>query len=81
MKGARDALLPLYTIALGERPDSPQHLALSARTRAEVDKFAEWAFKGEVRIASGPKSYPEYRRDYDAVFSLVRSGCGLSSYT
>jgi catechol 2,3-dioxygenase-like lactoylglutathione lyase family enzyme len=58
----------IYPLAAGEAPGSLQHLAFSARSRTEVDRFCEWAAQHRVRITSGPKSYPEYERDYYAVF-------------
>ena len=64
----RGARFYLYPVSSGTDSGSLQHLALSARTRSEVDKFAEWASTRGVRITSGPKPYPEYGRDYYAVF-------------
>ena len=58
----------IYPLSAGEAPGSLQHLAFTARSRAEVDRFCEWAAQHRVRITSGPKSYPEYDRDYYAVF-------------
>jgi glyoxylase I family protein len=68
-RGARVYLYPISSGGeSGPVPGSLQHLAFSARTRAEVERFAEWAPARQVRIVTGPNEYPEYGRDYYAVF-------------
>jgi catechol 2,3-dioxygenase-like lactoylglutathione lyase family enzyme len=58
----------LYPLTAGQAPGSLQHLAFAARNRAEVDRFAHWAQQHGVTLSSGPKPFPEYERDYYAVF-------------
>lgn len=58
----------LYPIGGGTGPGSLQHLAFTARSRAEVEAFVPWARARGIRIVSGPRAYPEYGGDYHAVF-------------
>ena len=58
----------LYSIRAGSGPGSLQRLAFTARSRAEVDSFADWAASRSIRILSGPRAHPEYEGDYYAVF-------------
>lgn len=56
---------------------SLQHLAFTARTRDEVDRFVEWAQLNNITTTSGPRFYPEYGGDYYAVFFRGPEGLKL----
>lgn len=58
----------LYPVKSGATPGALQHLAFAASSRAEVDAFAAWATSQGVRVTGGPQAYPQYERDYYAVF-------------
>ncbi|TFG95449.1 MAG: hypothetical protein E4H11_05030, partial [Myxococcales bacterium] len=64
----RGARFFLYPMASGAAPGSLHHLAFAASSRAEVDAFPAWAASHGVRITAGPRPYPQYERDYYAVF-------------
>jgi catechol 2,3-dioxygenase-like lactoylglutathione lyase family enzyme len=58
----------LYPLGTGDVPGSLQHVAFSARSTAEVDKFARWAKDNGLSLISGPKSFPEYAAGYYATY-------------
>lgn len=58
----------LYPVKSGIAPGSLQHLAFTARTRAEVEAFPLWAQRNQITVRTAPRAYPEYGRDYYAVF-------------
>jgi hypothetical protein len=64
----RGARFYLYPLAGGDGPGALQHLAFAARSRDEVDALVPWAAARGVRVAGGPRPYPEYGGDYYAVF-------------
>ena len=58
----------LYGASGGSLPGALQHLAFSARSPAEVDKFARWAKDNGIVLLSGPKAFPEYGAGYYAAY-------------
>jgi catechol 2,3-dioxygenase-like lactoylglutathione lyase family enzyme len=64
----RGTRIYLYPVSSGTPPGSLQHLAFAARSRTEVDRFAQWALERNIAVTSGPQPYPQYRGDYYAVF-------------
>lgn len=58
----------VYPLDGGATPGALQHIAFTARTRAEVDAFPRWALENGVAVSTQPKSYPDYGGDYYAVF-------------
>ncbi len=56
---------------------SLHHLAFTARTRDEVDRFVEWAQLNNITTTSEPRFYPEYGGDYYAVFFRGPEGLKL----
>jgi glyoxylase I family protein len=73
----RGSRLYLYPIEAGSPPGALQHIAFTARTRAEVDRFAEWARERSIVIIDGPVECPEYGGDYYAVFFRGPEGLKL----
>jgi glyoxylase I family protein len=73
----RGSRLYLYPIASGSPPGALQHIALTARTRAEVDRFACWARERFIEVIEGPMEYPEYGGDYYAIFFRGPEGIKL----
>jgi len=54
------------------------HLALKAKSRADVDKFYQWLLQEGVPILEGPPAeYPQYGRNYYAVFFADPDGMKL----
>ena len=64
----RGSRIYLYPIEAGSGRGAPQHLAFSARSRAEVDRFASWARERSIEVLEGPEECPEYGGDYYAIF-------------
>jgi hypothetical protein len=64
----RGSRIYLYPVKHGIVAGALQHLAFTARTRIEVDRFAEWAIAHNIKIINKPRFYPEYGGDYYAVF-------------
>jgi catechol 2,3-dioxygenase-like lactoylglutathione lyase family enzyme len=58
----------LYPSSGGELPGGLQHLAFTARSAAEVDKFGRWATDNGIKLLSGPKAFPEYGAGYYAAY-------------
>ncbi len=58
----------LYPVTEGTVPGSLQHLAFSARSTAEVDKFGRWARDNGITLINGPKAFPEYGAGYYASY-------------
>ncbi len=52
----------------GSPPGALQHIAFTARSRDEVERFAVWARDRNIEITDGPEECPEYSGDYYAVF-------------
>ena len=73
----RGSRIYLYPASSGEPPGALQHLAFSATSRAEVDSFPNWAVRHEIVVTSPPRAYPEYERDYYAVFFAGPEGLVL----
>jgi catechol 2,3-dioxygenase-like lactoylglutathione lyase family enzyme len=53
------------------------HLALRARTREDVDRFHEFLVREGITILDPPAEYPQYGRDYYAVFFADPDGMKL----
>lgn len=73
----RGSRLYFYPIEAGSAPGALQHIAFTARTRAEVDHFAIWARTRSIEIIDGPMDCPEYGGDYYAVFFRGPEGLKL----
>ncbi len=58
----------LYPASEGSGPGALQHVAFSARSPAEVDKFGRWARDNGISLISGPKAFPEYGAGYYAAY-------------
>jgi catechol 2,3-dioxygenase-like lactoylglutathione lyase family enzyme len=57
----RDARFDRYRVGL-------HHLALRARSRADVDAFHQFLVREEVEMLDAPAEYPQYGENYYAVF-------------
>ncbi len=64
----RGSRIYLKDVESGSPPGALQHLAFTARSREEVDRFAVWAEDRSIVITDGPEECPEYGGDYYAVF-------------
>jgi len=73
----RGSRIYLYPLDSGAVSGALQHLAFTARTPAEVDAFLAWAAQHGIPITAGPQAYPEYGRDYYAVFFTGPEGLKL----
>ena len=73
----RGSRIYLYPIDAGSTPGALQHLAFSARDRAEVDRFPSWAQRHSKEILDGPEECPEYGGDYYAIFFRGPEGLKL----
>jgi len=71
-----------FWIEEGENRDSKfdrenaglDHIAFKAESKGEVDEFAVWLKAGGMVILHEPKFYPEYAKNYYAVFFLDPDG-------
>ena len=72
----RGTRIYLYPLKQGETPGALQHLAFTARSKQEVDRFAIWATKRAIEIIE-PRAYRQYGGDYYAVFFLAPEGLKL----
>ena len=73
----RGSRIYLYSVELGSPPGALQHLAFTAKTRDEVDRFPAWAAQKQIETIEGPGEYPEDGRDYYAVFFRGPEGMKL----
>ncbi|MGL5942987.1 MAG: VOC family protein [Waterburya sp.] len=73
----RGTRIYLYPVKQGKVPGALQHLALTARSKQEVDQFAVWATKKGIKIVDFPRAYPQYGGDYYAVFFQAPEGIKL----
>ena len=64
----RGTRIYLYPIKAGKSPGALQHLAFTARSKQEVDRFVTWARVKEIQITDPPCTYTKYGDDYYAVF-------------
>ena len=64
----RGTRIYLYPIKAGRSPGALQHLAFTARSKQEVDRFAIWATQKRIKIIDPPCAYAKYGGDYYAVF-------------
>jgi glyoxylase I family protein len=53
------------------------HLALRARSRADVDQFHHFLAREKITILDTPAEYPQYGREYYAVFFADPDGMKL----
>ena len=53
------------------------HLALRARSRADVDQFHRFLTREKITILDTPAEYPQYGREYYAVFFADLDGMKL----
>ncbi len=63
----------------GAKLDGVLHVAFSAGTRAEVDRFYEAALAAGGRDHGGPGLRPEYHPDYYAAFVLDPDGHNIEA--
>jgi glyoxylase I family protein len=66
----RDARFDRYRVGL-------HHLAFRARSRAEVDAFHNFLVREKVTVLDAPAEYPQYGKDYYAVFFADPDGLKL----
>lgn len=59
----RGTRIYLYPTKEGIPPGALQHLAFTARSRQEVDRFVIWATKQKIKIIDLPRAYPKYGGD------------------
>ena len=64
----RGTRIYLYPVKDGIPPGALQHLAFTARSKQEVDRFAIWATEKGIELINPPSAYTEYGDDYYAVF-------------
>ena len=64
----RGTRIYLYPIKAGTSPGALQHLAFTACSKEEVDRFAVWAIAKKIEIIDPPRAYEKYCGDYYAVF-------------
>jgi len=57
------------------------HLAFRVANRVAVDQIHSWLCEGEYPVLEPPRPYPEYSRDYYAVFFLDPDGLKLEIMT
>ena len=57
----RDARFDRYRVGL-------HHLALRARSRADVDAFHDFLVRERIEVLDAPAEYPQYGENYYAVF-------------
>lgn len=62
--------MPQFFVNQGETASEAQHIAFTARTRAEVDAFHHAAMAAGGRDNGGPGLRPEYHRHYYGAFVL-----------
>ena len=73
----RGTRIYLYLVKEGIPPGALQHLAFTARSKQEVDRFVIWATKQKIEIIDLPRAYPKYGGDYYAVFFRAPEGLKL----
>ena len=66
----RDAQFDRYRVGL-------HHLALRARSRADIDTFHDFLKREKVQILDAPAEYPHYGENYYAVFFADPDGMKL----
>ena len=64
----RGTRIYLYPVKDGTPPGALQHLAFTARSKQEVDRFAIWAIEKGIKLIDPPRAYAKYGGDYYAVF-------------
>ena len=66
----RNARFDRYRVGL-------HHLAFRARSRADVDAFHDFLVREKVEVLDPPAEYPQYGKDYYAVFFADPDGMKL----
>jgi catechol 2,3-dioxygenase-like lactoylglutathione lyase family enzyme len=66
----RDAQFDRYRVGL-------HHLALRARSRADVDAFHDFLVREKITVLDAPADYPHYGENYYAVFFADPDGMKL----
>jgi glyoxylase I family protein len=66
----RDTKFDRYRVGL-------HHLAFRARSRAEVDAFHNFLMREKITVLDAPAEYPQYGKDYYAVFFADPDGVKL----
>jgi len=66
----RDAQFDRYRVGL-------HHLALRARSRADIDAFHDFLKREKIKILDAPAEYPHYGENYYAVFFADPDGMKL----
>jgi catechol 2,3-dioxygenase-like lactoylglutathione lyase family enzyme len=69
----------LTEVDTGTANQSPQHIAFSARNRAEVDAFYRAAMAAGGRDNGGPGLRPDYHPDYYAAFAFDPDGNNIEA--
>ena len=73
----RGTRIYLYPVKEGTPPGALQHLAFTARSKQEVDRFVIWAKEKAIEIIDPPHAYIKYGGDYYAVFFRAPEGLKL----
>lgn len=68
-----------FWIGGGERPSGPLHIALTARSRAEVDAFHKAALAAGGEDNGAPGLRPHYHPDYYGAFVLDPDGNNIEA--
>jgi catechol 2,3-dioxygenase-like lactoylglutathione lyase family enzyme len=72
---------PYLWMKQGDPPTTPQHIAFSARRRADVDAFHAAAMAAGARDNGRPGLRPEYHASYYGAFVLDPDGHNLEAVT
>ena len=72
--GFGDARKPYLWFKQGKPVTAPQHLAFTAKTRAEVDGFYKAAIKAGAKDAGKPGVRPHYHANYYGAFVIDLNG-------
>jgi glyoxylase I family protein len=75
--GVYEAAAEEKSVAHTRRRVGFHHLALRARTRADVDRFHEFLVREGITILDAPAEYPQYGPQYYAVFFADPDGMKL----
>jgi catechol 2,3-dioxygenase-like lactoylglutathione lyase family enzyme len=70
---------PFFWIGVGSRTGGPVHIALTARSRAEVDAFYHAALEAGGRANGPPGLRPHYHPDYYGAFVLDPDGNNIEA--
>ncbi len=71
--------MPQFWLNQGDTASEAQHVAFTARDRAEVDRFYHAAMAAGGRDNGGPGLRPQYHADYYAAFVLDPDGNNIEA--